>query len=121
MILISQLQTIKTLQKSKFEISGISTGSGTKVFSLPEITIGTSTNLLGDNTVQTITNKIIIIDEDDFRIIDGTKTSKFGINWADTPAGTKTYFLPDPGTSVVSSTLIDDVSVQDIQINSCST
>lgn len=101
-------------KRAKFEISGISTGSGTKVFSLPEITIGTSTNLLGDNTVQTITNKIIIIDEDDFRIIDGTKTSKFGINWADTPAGTKTYFLPDPGTSVVSSTLIDDVSVQDI-------
>jgi hypothetical protein len=97
-------------RRARFEASGI--GTGLKIFALPTVNVGNSTTLVADNTSQTLTNKVIRIDEDDLFITDGNKEAKFGIDWIETPSGTKTYFLPDPGPGINQSSLLDDISQQ---------
>ena len=100
-------------KKARFEVSNI--GTGTKIFSLPTVSVGNSTTLVGTDTAQTITNKVIRVDEDDFFVTDGTFSAKFGIDWITTTGtATKTYFFPDPGPGVTSVSIIDDVSQQNI-------
>lgn len=104
---------VTSTKKARFEISNI--GSGTKIFSLPTVSVGNSTTLLGTDTAQTITNKVIRVDEDDFFVTDGTFSAKFGIDWITTTGNaTKTYFFPDPGPGTTSVNIIDDVSEQTI-------
>lgn len=104
---------VTSTKKARFEVSNI--GTGTKIFSLPTVTVGNATTLLGTDTAQTITNKVIRVDEDDFYIFDGNFSAKFGIDWITTTGtATKTYFFPDPGPGVTSVNIIDDVSEQNL-------
>jgi hypothetical protein len=99
-------------RRARFELSGI--GTGLRLFALPTINVGNSTTLVGTNTNQTLTNKIIRVDTDDLFIFDGNKEAKFGIDWIETPSGTKTYFFPDPGPGITQSNIVDDISTQTI-------
>lgn len=104
---------VTSSKKARFEVSNI--GSGTKVFSLPTVTIGNSTTLVATDTAQTISNKVIRVDEDDLYITDGNFSAKFAIDWfLTTGTATKTYFFPDPGQGTTSVNIIDDVSEQNL-------
>lgn len=104
---------VTSTKKARFEVSNI--GSGTKIFSLPTVSVGNNTTLVGSDTAQTLTNKVIRIDEDDLFIIDGNFSAKFGIDWITTVGtATKTYFFPDPGPGVTAVNIIDDVSTQNL-------
>ena len=104
---------VTSTKKARFEVSNI--GTGTKIFSLPTVNVGNSTTLLGSDTSQTITNKVIRVDEDDLFITDGNFSAKFAIDWfLTTGTATKTYFFPDPGPGVTAVNIIDDVSVQNL-------
>lgn len=104
---------VTSSKKARFEVSNI--GTGTKIFSLPTVNVGNSTTLLGSDTSQTITNKVIRVDEDDLFITDGNFSAKFAIDWfLTTGTATKTYFFPDPGPGVTTVNIIDDVSVQNL-------
>jgi len=105
--------------KARFEVSNIGTGTNTRIFSLPAITSGNGTTVVGDNTTQTLTNKTILIDEDNFVIVDGDEEAIFQINWVDTSDARRSYFLPDAGTvtttaepTATSSTLLDTKAEQ---------
>jgi uncharacterized protein YxjI len=105
--------------KARFEISGIGTGTNTRVFSLPAITAGNGTVIVGDDTSQTLRNKTILIDEDNFVITDGDEEAIFQINWSTTQDARRSYLLPDAGTVVTtveptatSSTLLDTKAEQ---------
>lgn len=100
-------------RRARFEVGNVGSGGNIKTFSLPTTTDGTI--LVGDDTVQEITNKTIRIEEDQLILLDGLKEASFGINWTATPSGLKTYFLPDPGAAILSSTLIDTVTAQNLQ------
>ena len=100
--------------KARFEVSNVGTGTNTRIFTLPAITAGNGTTLIGDDTQQTLRNKTILIDEDNFVITDGTEEAIFQINWVDTSGARRSYFLPDAGTvtttvepTATSSTLLD--------------
>ena len=67
--------------KARFEVSGVGTGTNTRILTLPAITSGNGTTLVGD-TQQTLTNKTLLIDEDNFVITDGSEEAIFQINWA---------------------------------------
>jgi len=97
-------------KRARFEVSNI--GTGLRIFSLPLVDVGNTTTLLGTDTSQTITNKIIRVNEANFTLLDSTKEAKFGIDWILTETGLKTYFLPDPGPGTTQSNIIDDVSTQ---------
>ena len=84
--------------KARFEVSNIGTGTNTRIFTLPAITSGNGTTVVGADTQQTLTNKTILIDEDNFVIVDGTEEAIFQINWATTSGARRSYFLPDAGT-----------------------
>jgi hypothetical protein len=101
---------VSSNKRARFEVSNI--GTGLRTFSLPLVDVGTSTTLVGSDTSQTLTNKIIRINESNFFITDGTKEAQFGIDWITTTSGAKTYFLPDPGPGVISSNIIDDLTTQ---------
>ena len=80
---------------------------------------GNGTTFVGSDTQQTLTNKTILIDEDNFVIVDGTEEAIFQINWATTSSARRSYFLPDAGTvtttsepTATASTLIDTKSEQ---------
>mgnify|MGYP003328885716 CR=1 FL=1 len=104
---------VTSSKKARFEVSNV--GTGTKIFSLPTVTVGNATTLLATDTVQTITNKVIRVDEDDFYITDGNLIAKFGIDWITTQGtGTKTYFFGDPGPGVTTVNIIDDVTQQNL-------
>jgi len=104
---------VTSTKKARFEVSNI--GSGTKIFGLPTVSVGNSTTLVGTDTAQTITNKVIRVDEDDFFVTDGTLSAKFAIDWfLTTGTATKTYFFPDPGPGVTTVNIIDDVSTQNL-------
>lgn len=104
---------VTSTKKARFEVSNI--GTGTKIFSLPTVNVGNSTTLLGSDTSQTITNKVIRVDEDDLFITDGNFSAKFAIDWfLTTGTATKTYFFPDPGPGVTTVNIVDDVSVQNL-------
>lgn len=105
--------------KARFEVSNIGTGTNTRIFTLPAITSGNGTTVVGDNTTQTLTNKTILIDEDNFVIVDGDEEAIFQINWVDTSDTRRSYFLPDAGTvtttaepTATSSTLLDTKAEQ---------
>jgi hypothetical protein len=103
---------VSSNKRARFEVSNI--GTGLRIFSLPLVDVGNATTLVGTDTSQTITNKVIRVAEADFSITDGTKSGKFGIDWTFTDTGTKTYLLPDPGPGTIQSNLIDDVTSQNL-------
>jgi len=105
--------------KARFEVSNVGTGTNTRIMTLPAITAGNGTVLVGDDTQQTLRNKTILIDEDNFVITDGTEEAVFQINWVDTSNARRSYFLPDAGTvtttaepTATSSTLLDSKAEQ---------
>jgi hypothetical protein len=105
--------------KARFEVSNIGTGTNTRIMTLPAITSGNGTVLVGDDTQQTLRNKTILIDEDNFVITDGTEEAIFQINWVDTSNARRSYFLPDAGTvtttaepTATASTLLDTKAEQ---------
>lgn len=105
--------------KARFEISNIGTGTSTRVFTLPAITSGNGTTVVGDDTQQTLRNKTLLIDEDNFVLTDGDEEAIFQINWPITQDTRRSYFLPDAGTvtttdepTATSSTLIDTKAEQ---------
>ena len=104
---------VTSSKKARFEVSNI--GTGTKIFSLPTVSVGNSTTLVATDTAQTLTNKVIRVNENDLFITDGTFSAKFGIDWITTTGtATKTYFFPDPGPGTTAVNIIDDVSEQNL-------
>ena len=105
--------------KARFEVGGVGTGTATRIFSMPQITAGNGTTIVGSDTQQTLTNKTLLIDEDNLVIVDGTEEANFQINWAITSGTRRSYFLPDGGTvtttqepTATSSTLLDTKAEQ---------
>ena len=103
-------------RKARFEVGNIGNTGGTRVFTLPEISSGGGTVLIGDDTNQIITNKDIFVEDQRFTIRDGVgnteKNARFTFDWDNTVTGTKVYQLPDPGIAVTTSELLDDQSNQ---------
>ena len=100
-------------------MSNVGTGTNTRIFTLPAITSGNGTVLIGDDTQQTLRNKTILIDEDNLVITDGTEEAIFQINWVTTSNARRSYFLPDAGTvtttaepTATTSTLLDTKTEQ---------
>ena len=107
--------------KARFEVSNVGTGTSTRIMTLPAITSGNGTVLVGDDTSQTLRNKTILIDEDNLVITDGDEEAIFQINWAETQDTRRSYFLPDAGTvtttlepTATSSTLLDTKAEQTV-------
>ena len=107
--------------KARFEVSNVGTGTNTRIMTLPAITSGNGTVLVGDDTSQTLRNKTILIDEDNLVITDGDEEAIFQINWAETQDTRRSYFLPDAGTvtttlepTATSSTLLDTKAEQTV-------
>ena len=105
--------------KARFEVSNVGTGTNTRIFTLPAITSGNGTTIVGADTQQTLTNKTILIDEDNFVVTDNTDEAIFQLNWSVTSGARRSYFLPDAGTvtttaepTATASTLIDTKSEQ---------
>ena len=105
--------------KARFEVSNIGTGTNTRIFTLPAITSGNGTTVVGSDTQQTLTNKTLLIDEDNFVLVDNTEEAIFQINWSITSGSRRSYFLPDGGTvtttaepTATSSTLLDTKAEQ---------
>lgn len=103
-------------KKAKFEVSGVSTGAGIRTFSLPSTGTFTSTTLLGNDTAQTISNKTLIIQDGNLRITGSSDTAKIALFECDSweSPGTHIYRLPDYGSGVAQSTLIDTITEQNI-------
>ncbi len=105
--------------KARFEVSNVGTGTNTRIMTLPPITVGNGTILVGDDTEQTLRNKTLLIDEDNFVLVDGDEEAIFQINWPLSSGLRRSYFLPDAGpvttagepTATV-STLIDTKTEQ---------
>ena len=55
-----------------------------EIITIPAITAGNGTVMVGDDTSQTVRNKAILIDEDNFVITDGDEEAIFQINWTTT-------------------------------------
>ena len=107
--------------KARFEVSNVGTGTNTRIMTLPAITSGNGTTLVGDATQQTLRNKTLLIDEDSLVITDGAEEAVFQINWAETSGTRRSYFLPDAGTvtttlepTATSSTLLDTKAEQTV-------
>tara|TARA_Y100001970_G_C14259297_1_gene878430 strand:- start:2088 stop:3419 length:1332 start_codon:yes stop_codon:yes gene_type:complete len=105
--------------KARFEVSNVGTGTATRIFTFPAITSGSGTTIVGSDTTQTLTNKTILIDEDNFVITDNTEEAIFQINWSITSGTRRSYFLPDAGTVTTTaeptatvSTLLDTKAEQ---------
>ena len=105
--------------KVRFEVGNVGTGTTTRIMTFPQITQGSGTTIVGADTTQTLTNKTILIDEDNFVLTDGTEEAILQINWAITSGARRSYFLPDGGTvtttaepTATSSTLIDTKAEQ---------
>ena len=105
--------------RARFEIGAISNDATVKIFNLPTIVTGNDTVLVGDNTIQTLRSKTILIDEDNFVLVDGEEEAVFQINWPTSVGLRRQYFLPDPGPvtttvepTATSSTLVDTKSTQ---------
>lgn len=103
----------------RFEAGQVGTGTSTRIMTFPAITTGSGTTLVGADTQQTLTNKTILIDEDNFVIVDGQEEAIFQINWAITSDTRRSYFLPDAGAvtttnepTATASTLLDTKAEQ---------
>ena len=107
--------------KARFEVSNVGTGTNTRIMTLPAITAGNGTVLVGDDTTQTLRNKTLLIAEDNFVLTDGDDEAIFQINYIDSSGQRRSYFLPDPGpvtttlepTATV-STLLDTKTEQTV-------
>lgn len=103
-------------KRAKFEVSGVSTGAGIRTFALPSTGSFTSTTLIGNDTAQTITNKTIIIQDNNLRIVgssDAGKIARFETDAWESPV-LHIYRLPDYGTTASQSTLLDTITEQDV-------
>ncbi|AOO10403.1 structural protein [Synechococcus phage S-RIM8] len=103
----------------RFEAGQVGTGTSTRIMTFPAITTGSGTTLVGSDTQQTLTNKTILIDEDNLVIVDGQEEAIFQINWSITSDTRRSYFLPDAGAvtttnepTATSSTLLDTKAEQ---------
>ena len=107
--------------RARFEVGNVGTGNSIRIFTFPTITQGSGTTVVGDDTTQTLTNKTVLIDEDNFVIVDGTEEAIFQINWPTTSGTRRSYFLPDAGAvttatepTATSSTLLDTKTEQTV-------
>ena len=103
-------------KRVQFNVDTISTQSGTRRFDLPNVGTNTSTTVLANDTFQTITNKTIIIKDAELQITGSTATdkiAKFECDAWESP-GQHTYKLPDFGAAVTQSTLLDDITDQNV-------
>lgn len=105
----------------KFEVGLVGSGTSLRTMTFPSISSGSGTTLVGADTQQTLTNKTLLIDEDNLVILDGTDEASFQINWALSSGIRRSYFLPDAGTvtttaepTATASTLLDTKSIQTI-------
>ena len=105
--------------KARFEVSNVGTGTNTRIMTLPAITAGNGTILVGDDTTQTLRNKTILIDEDNLVLFDNQDEAIFQLAYVDSTGLRRSYFLPDAGAvtttaepTATSSTLIDTKSEQ---------
>jgi len=103
-------------KRAQFNVDTISNQSGTRRFDLPNVGTSTSTTLLANDTFQTITNKTIIVKDAELQITGSTATdkiAKFETDAWESP-GLHTYKLPDFGATLTQSTLLDDVTDQNV-------
>ena len=104
-----------TAKRAHFNVDTISSQSGTRRFDLPDVGSSTSTTLVANDTFQTLTNKTVLITDANLSIIGSTTTSKvakFEVdNWESL---THTYKLPDFGAANTQSTILDDITEQNV-------
>ena len=105
-----------TGKRAHFNVDTISTQSGTRRFDLPNVGTATSTTLVANDTFQTITNKTILIKDAELQITGSTDTSKIAKFECDAweAPGDHTYKLPDFGAAQTQSTLLDDITEQNV-------
>jgi len=103
-------------KRVQFNVDTISAQSGTRRFDLPNVGVATNTTLLANDTFQTVTNKTIIIKDSELQVTGSTSTDKIASFECDSweSPGLHTYKLPDFGATVSQSTLIDDVTEQNV-------
>ena len=103
-------------KRAHFNVDTISTQSGTRRFDLPNVGTNTSTTIVANDTFQTLTNKTILIKDSELQITGSTDTSKiakFETDAWESP-GSHTYKLPDFGAANTQSTLLDDITEQNV-------
>ena len=103
-------------KRAIFNVDTISTQSGTRRFDLPNVGVNTSTTLVANDTFQTLTNKTILIKDAELQITGSTATdkiAKFETDSWESP-GSHTYKLPDFGAAQTQSTLLDDITSQNV-------
>ena len=103
-------------KRAHFKVDTISTQSGTRRFDLPNIGTSTSTTIVANDTFQTLTNKTILIKDAELQITGSTDTAKIAKFETDAweAPGSHTYRLPDFGASQTQSTLLDDITEQNV-------
>ena len=103
-------------KRAHFNVDTISTQSGTRRFDLPNIGTSTSTTIVANDTFQTLTNKTILIKDAELQITGSTDTAKIAKFETDAweAPGSHTYRLPDFGASQTQSTLLDDITEQNV-------
>ena len=103
-------------KRAHFNVDTISTQSGTRRFDLPNVGVNTSTTIVANDTFQTLTNKTILVKDAELQIIGSSasdKIAKFEVDAWESP-GAHTYKLPDFGASNTQSTLLDDITEQNV-------
>ena len=103
-------------KKVVFNVDTVSTAGGTKRFDFPSVGGNTTTTFLATDTFQTITNKTLIIKDSELSITGSTDTAKiakFETDAWDAP-GEHIYRLPDFGAGISQSTLLDNITEQDV-------
>ena len=103
-------------KRAHFNVDTISTQSGTRRFDLPNIGTSTSTTIVANDTFQTLTNKTILIKDAELQITGSTDTAKIAKFETDAweAPGSHTYKLPDFGAANTQSTLLDDITEQNV-------
>ena len=104
-------------KKVVFNVDTVSTAGGVRRFDFPSVGSNTSATIVAADTFQTLTNKSIIIKDNDLAITGSTdvsKIAKFETDAWDAP-GQHIYRLPDYGTTITQSTLLDDITQQDVK------
>jgi len=99
-----------------FNVGTVSTAGGTKRFDFPNLGANTSTTFVATDTNQTITNKVVIIKDNDLSITGSTDTAKIARFECDswTAPQVRLYKLPDAGAATAQTTLIDDLTEQNL-------